>query len=142
MRTLSDWIVIHAPLEAVFQYATDPHRMAEWLPSLIETRNVVGADEGQQYEWTYKMLGILFRGQTVVVEHQPNALCVFQSIGAVNSTWSIRVEPEAEGTRFTIDIEYEVPMPMLGQLAERLIVRRAPRNLGVALANVKDIMEA
>ena len=142
MRTLSDRIVIHAPLEAVFEYTTDPVRMAEWLPSLIETRNVVGEGEGQQYEWTYKMVGILFRGQAVVVDYKPNELSVFQSIGAVNSTWMIRVEPEAEKTVLTIEIEYEVPLPMLGQLAERVIVRRAPRNLGVALANVKDMMEA
>ena len=109
---------------------------------MVEAHDIIGSGEGQQYEWTYKMVGILFRGQTVVVEYEPDELSVFQSIGAVNSTWSIRVEPEGEDTRFTIGIEYEVPLPMLGQLAERLIVRRAPRNLGVALANVKDIMEA
>jgi hypothetical protein len=29
----------------------------------------VGLGEGQQYEWTYKLSGILFHGQSVVVEY-------------------------------------------------------------------------
>ena len=46
-----------------------------------------------------------------------------------------------DGSRFTLDIAYEVPIPVLGKLAERVIVSRDRRNLDTALANVKAILE-
>jgi len=134
-------IVIDAARDAVFAYVTDPAKMAEWLPSMVEARNIVGSGEGQQYEWTYKMAGFLFRGQTVVVEQAPSELAVFQTIGAVNSTWTFHFETADSGTRFRMVIEYEVPMPVLGRLAERVISKRDSRTICLALNNVKDTLE-
>jgi uncharacterized protein YndB with AHSA1/START domain len=142
MRTLKQSVGIRAPVEAVFEYVTAPAKMAEWLPSMVETRNIVGEGEGQQYEWTYKMMGMLFRGQTVVVEHVPNECAVFQSIGAIGSTWTMRVAPVDDGTLFSLDVEYDIPMPILGNLAERILVNRDSRNLGIAVENAKEIVEA
>lgn len=142
MLTVDESIVIDAPQDAVFAYVTDPARMAEWLPSMVEARNIVGHGEGQQYEWTYKLIGVLFRGQTVVVEHAPpSGYSVHQTIGAVNSTWTFRVEPADGGTRFRLCIDYEVPMPVLGKLAERVISKRDRRTICTALANAKDTLE-
>jgi uncharacterized protein YndB with AHSA1/START domain len=142
MMTLTRSVVINASQESVFAYVTDPSRMAEWLPSLVETDGIVGSGEGQQYEWTYKMAGILFHGETVVVEHVPNELSVHQSIGAVHSTWTFRAEPAEHATRLTLEIVYEVPLPVLGKLAERVIVSRDARSIETALANAKDALEA
>ena len=141
MRTLTDSVLINADKGPVFAHVTDPARMAEWLPSMMEVEHVVGTGEGQQYEWTYKLAGILFHGETVVVEQVPNELSVYQSIGAVNSTWTLRIEPEGDATRFTLEIVYEVPLPVLGKLAERVIAVRHARAIALALANVKEALE-
>lgn len=141
MMKVDESIVIDAAQDVVFAYVTDPAKMAEWLPSMVETRNIVGSGEGQQYEWTYKLAGLLFRGQTVVVEQAPIELSVFQTIGAVNSTWTFHFEPTDGGTRFRLLIEYEVPMPVLGRLAERVISKRDSRTICLALNNVKDTLE-
>jgi uncharacterized protein YndB with AHSA1/START domain len=133
--------VIDAAPDVVFAYVTDPTRMAEWLPSMVETRNIIGSGEGQQYEWTYKLVGALFRGQTVVIEHVPSELAVHQTIGAVNSTWTFRVEPVDDGTRFRLSIVYEVPMPVLGKLAERIVAKRDIRSICLALVNAKETLE-
>ena len=142
MRTLKQSVEINAPPDAVFAYVTDPAAFAEWIPPMVEARNIVGSGEGQQYEWTYKLAGMLFRGQSVVVEEVPNELSVHQSIGAITSTWNYRVAPHNEGSEFTLDIVYEVPLPVLGKLAERVIGQRDKRDLDAALANVKEILEA
>lgn len=142
MKTLSDSVVICAPREAVFEYVTEPSKMAEWLPSMMETRNVVGSGEGSQYEWTYKMVGNLFHGQTVVVEHVPHERSEYKSIGAIHSDWTVRFEARDGRTRVAMDIEYEVPLPVLGKLAERMLEKRHARSLSVALTNLKEMLEA
>jgi len=142
MMSVSHSILIDAPRETVFAYVTDPAKMAEWLPNMVLAHNIVGSGEGQQYEWTYKLSGILFHGESVVVEHSPSALAVHQTIGAVNSLWTFHVEPVDEQTKFTLDVTYEVPVPVLGKLAEHVIARRDARLVNLALENVKDTLEA
>jgi uncharacterized protein YndB with AHSA1/START domain len=142
VQSLNDSVVIQAPLGAVFSYVTEPTKMAEWLPSMMEVCNVIGSGEGQQYEWRYKLAGMLFHGQGVVVSYVPNERSVHQTIGAVHSLWTFRVDPAEGGTRFSLDVEYEVPLPVLGKLAERVIATRDARAVALALANAKDTLEA
>ena len=142
MMSLNQSVGINAPTDVVFAYVTEPATMAEWIPPMVQTRDIVGSGEGQQFEWTYKLAGLLFRGQSVVVEHVPNEVSVYQSIGAISSTWTFRVASHDSGAKFTVDIAYDVPVPVLGKLAERVIVSRDSRNLDSALANVKEILEA
>jgi uncharacterized protein YndB with AHSA1/START domain len=141
MRTLSQSIEIATAPDKVFSYVTEPAAMAEWIPPLVEVRNIIGAGEGQQFEWTYKLGGLLFRGQSVVVEQVPNELHVLQAIGAVNATWTFRVAGHDGDTKLEIDVAYEVPLPVIGKWAEHIVAKRDARNLEAALANAKDALE-
>ena len=142
MATVKESTVINAPPDRVFAYVTEPATMSEWLAKMVEVRNVVGTGEGQQYEWTYKYVGLLLRGQSVVVQHVPNALAVTQSIGTISSTWTFHIEPHEEGTSLTIEVEYSVPIPVLGKIAEHIAVRRDARDLKTSLTNVKEMLES
>jgi uncharacterized membrane protein len=142
MVSLTKSVVVNAPPDKVFAYVTEPTKMAEWLVSMVEARDVIGSGEGQQYEWTYKMLGLQLRGQSTVVEHVPNELSVHQSIGSIDSNWSLGVEPNEAGTTFTVEVEYHIPIPVLGRMAERFLVKRDARDLEQSLANVKEMLEA
>lgn len=141
MASLSKSVVIQAPVEHLFEYVTAPEQLPEWLPSMVEVRKVQGAGEGQQYEWTYKMIGILLKGQTTVVEYVPNKCAVHQSIGTIKSSWTIGVEPHPEGSRLTIFVEYEVPVPVLGRFAERIALSRNARDFALAFDNVREMLE-
>jgi uncharacterized protein YndB with AHSA1/START domain len=141
---LASWknsIVIHAPVDRVFAYVDEPANLAAWLPSIMEVRNVIGTGAGQQFEWTAKMAGFLLRGQSTVVEHVPNKCGVHQTIGMVSSTFEYTVEPHEEGTVLKLEIEYSVPIPLLGRLTEHVLLRRNVREFDEALANVKDLIE-
>lgn len=142
MASLTKSVVIHAAPERVFAYATDPSKLPEWLPSMVEVRNVVGTGAGQQYEWTYKMAGLLLRGQSTAVEHLPGSCAVHQSIGMIGSDWTVAVEPHEEGAVLRIDVEYSVPVPVLGKLAERLALNRDAREFAHAFENLKDTLES
>jgi hypothetical protein len=67
---------------------------------------------------------------------------VHESKGGIASTWTTTLEPRADGTELTIQIEYAIPVPVLGRLAEKLVVKRDARELEEALKNVKETVES
>ncbi|MDH3654511.1 MAG: hypothetical protein OEN21_09605 [Myxococcales bacterium] len=87
------------------------------------------------------MAGLRLRGQSTVVEYPPNNCAVHQSIGTIGSGWTLAVEPYEEGAVLRIDIEYSVPVPVLGKLAVRLAVRRDARDFALAFDNIKEMIE-
>ena len=141
MASWKDSIVIGATVGTVFDYVDEPMNLVDWLPGMVEVRNVIGTGAGREHDWTYKMAGMLQRGQTVTVEHVPNKCAVHQTIGAVGSTFAYFVEPYDQGTTLTLKIEYSIPIPILGRLAERIVLRRNTREFELALTNVKETLE-
>ena len=142
MASWKNSIVIHAPPDRVFAYVDELATLAEWLPGMVEVRNVIGTGAGQQYEWTYKMMGLLLRGQSTVIEHVPGECAVHQNIGSIGAIWGYTVEPDQNRTVLTIEVEYSIPIPVLGKLAEDILLRRNAREFELALENVKETMEA
>jgi uncharacterized membrane protein len=134
-------IVIQAPLGEVFAYVSDPRKFPDWVNGMIEVRNLIGAGEGAQYEWTFQMVGMQFRGQSVVVNYVENECAAYQSIGMIESLWTNIVDPQDGGTKLTMKLEYAIPTPVLGKLAERLILRRNKRGLDASLMNAQEALE-
>ena len=134
-------ITINAPVEKVFNYLADPMNQPEWVPSIMEIKDVSGSGVGQHFRWTYKMAGILLKGETTVTEHIPNERRVTQSKGGVTSTWVINLETHDGGTMMELDIEYTIPVPVLGKLAEKIVLKRNEREADLAMANIKEKME-
>jgi hypothetical protein len=142
MKSWKNSIVVHAARDRVFAYLDDPMNIAAWLPQAVEIHNVIGTGAGQQFEWTAKMAGILLRGQSTIIEHVPNRRALHQSIGMVTSTLGYCVEPHEEGAELTLEVEYDVPIPLIGKLAENILVRRNAREFDLALVTVKETLEA
>ncbi|MBT8452855.1 MAG: SRPBCC family protein [Deltaproteobacteria bacterium] len=142
MPSWKNSIVIQAPPDRVFAYVSDPSNFPEWIPSMVEIRDVIGTGAGQQYEWTYKMAGILLHGEGVVVEHVPQERSVHQNIGMIEAHVAFSVEPHEEGAALTLGVDYGIPIPVLGRLAERIVTRRNEREFQLALDNAKELFEA
>ena len=135
-------ITINAPVEKVFTYVADPVNMPEWLPSLIDVHDVTGSGVGQRYKWTYKMVGVRLAGETEITEHVPNERRATETKGGVNSSWTYTFEPHEGGTKFILAVDYSIPVPVLGKLAEKLVLKRNEREADLAMANIKDKMES
>jgi carbon monoxide dehydrogenase subunit G len=141
MASHSNSIVVDAPRAKVFEYVNDPRTLSDWMIGIEEIRNVRGAGEGQQYDWTFKMAGLSLRGQSVVVDYLQDVGACHQGIGMIHSLWTHRCEDTAEGTKLTIDVEYTLPFFVLGRLAESATVRRNDRNINTSLKRLKEIVE-
>jgi hypothetical protein len=97
---------------------------------------------GKKFNWVYKMAGIRFEGTTTPIEWVPNKRLVVKSAGGIESTFVYDYTPEGQGTRLSMEVDYKVPVPVLGKLAESFILRSNEREADTVLANIKDICEA
>ena len=142
MAKIQRSIIINAPPEKVFAYLQDPMNVPEWLPGMIEVRNITGSGVGMRFEWTYKMLGIQFNGETEVTEVIQNERFVLKSKAGIESIWVYTYEPHEGGTKLSLDLDYKVPVPVLGKLAEKLVLKTNEREAELAMENIKTIVEA
>ncbi|NIO03735.1 MAG: hypothetical protein GTN74_03725 [Proteobacteria bacterium] len=141
MIKLERSITINAPLENVFAYVEDPELDLEWLPGLMEVWDVKGRGVETHYRWAYKMAGLRLEGEGAITEYIRNQRIVAQTKGGVVSNWTWNFEPHEGGTKVNLSMEYTVPVPVLGKLAEALILKQNERELDLAMTNIKARIE-
>jgi carbon monoxide dehydrogenase subunit G len=142
MQHVENSIAISAKPAEVYAYLKQPNKLGEWMVSLNEVTNIQGEGVGQTYEWTYRMAGVPLKGKTTVVEDEPSTYIMTKTEGGVKSTWRFTLTPVGEGTKLTLAIDYEVPLPVVGKLAEKLVVKRNAREMEINLENIKQMVES
>jgi uncharacterized membrane protein len=136
-------ITVNAPVEKVFSYVDEATNLPKIWPSLVEVKDVKRLPNGGHSDkWVYKMAGILLKGSSEDIEHIPNQRIVTKTKGGADSTQTWLFQPEAGGTKVTFEVEYTVPIKVLGKLAEAIIVKMNEHEGDTLLANLKAIMEA
>ncbi|MFN2290822.1 MAG: SRPBCC family protein [Anaerolineae bacterium] len=133
--------IIDAPLERVFAYLKDPMSNLEWLPGMMEVTKVSGEGVGARFRWVYKMAGLALEGESTALEFVPNKRFVTESKSGIVSTWNWDFAPNDGGTRIDLTVDYVVPIPVLGKLAEAVVVKQNERVLDTALENIRSRME-
>jgi uncharacterized membrane protein len=135
-------ISINAPVEKVFAHIDNPNNLPVVWPSLVEVKDIEELPTGgKKYNWVYKMAGVNLEGITETTEYVTNQRIVTNIYGGVDSTFVWEFLPEEEGTKLNLTVEYSVPVPVLGKLAEGLIVKLNEREADTLVANLKDRLE-
>jgi len=134
-------ITINTLIEKVFAYLDDPTNCMDFIPSMTEIRDVTGQGVGQKWGWTYKMMGLPLKGEAEVTEYIPNKRCVVKTTGGILSTWTLTFNAKARRTRLNLAVEYAIPVPILGKVSERLVLRLNQREVEFAIANLKERLE-
>jgi uncharacterized membrane protein len=143
MAKLTKSIIINAPVEKVFSFIDEPTNLPKIWPSLVEATNVKRLPNGGHSDkWVYKMAGIKLNGSGEDIEHIPNKRIVTKTKGGADSTQAWLFQPEAGGTKVTFEVEYTVPMKVMGKLAEAIITKMNEHEGDTVLANLKAVMEA
>jgi uncharacterized membrane protein len=141
MSTIQTSTNINAPVEKVFAYATDPTNLPEWMTNLSEVTDVTGSGVGQHYHWKFRMAGVPLRGESTVSEHVPNERRVLDSKGGATSTWTLTFAPHEDGTTLNLNVDYTIPVPVLGKMVEKLVVKRNQRDADMWMENLRETME-
>jgi uncharacterized membrane protein len=135
-------IEIKAPVSKVYSFIEDPNNGPEVMTNLIEVKDVKGSGQGSHYKWTWNMAGFKFKGENTYIEDVPNKRIVINSKGGIESTWTYNFESRGDVTILDLDIDYKIPVPVLGKLAEKLLLKRNEREGDTNLMNLKERLES
>ena len=142
MAKITKSVTINAPVEKVYAFMSEPTNLPEIWPSMVEVKDVQPSPAGgYNFSWVYKMAGVRFDGASETTEAIPNQRVVTKSTKGIESTFVWMYESEGGGTKLTLEVEYTVPIPLLGKLAEAFIVKQNQHEADVMLANLKARME-
>jgi uncharacterized membrane protein len=143
MAKITRDILINAPVEKVFEYHSNPMNGPEYWPSMLEVKDLEEQPGGGwNYNWVYKMAGFRLEGSTENTEFVENERIATKGSGGVESTFLYEYKPEGEGTRVKMEVEYVVPVPVLGKLAEAFVLKVNEREADTVMGNLKDRLEA
>lgn len=142
MAKIHKSIKINVPVEKVYAFMDDPKHLPEVWPSMVEVKNVTpAANGGANFGWTYKMAGVHFEGASETTEHDLNKHTQTKSVKGIQSTFDWDYKAENGGTQLELDVEYNVPTPLIGKLAETFIAKQNEHEAEIMLANLKDRLE-
>ena len=134
-----------APIERVFALATDFERYPQWNVNYTEIKEVSGPVViGTKVTGVMQFMGRQLEGTGEVVAVEPPHLIRLVGArpegGRTDTTY--RFTPVETGTDYVIDIEYELPSGIIGQIADRLFVERAvERDLQHSIENFTALLE-
>ena len=143
MAKIEKTIVINAPAEKIFNFIADPVNLPSIWPSMEQIKEVVSLPSGgTSFKWVYKMAGMRIDGASDTVGFIANQRIITKSKSGIENTFTWNFQPEAGGTRVNLRVEYTVPIPVLGKLAEAVIIKQDDHEGDLLLANLKAKMEA
>ncbi len=138
MITIAEAVIINAPVEKIFNYVSTPNNLPEFWPSLMEITDVQSLPKGgYKARYVYKMVGISFKGTGEYTEIVPNKSLVIVTKGGISSvlTWTFR--SQANRTRVTLTVNYEIPVSLLSKLAEAVVKKMNENELIIMLENIR-----
>jgi len=143
MKTIKRTIEIKAPVQAVYDFMVQPTNLPGIWPNLISVSNIVAASGGaHDFDWVYKMAGVHFKGHAKTEDAKPGKLQRVRNEGGIPSTFLWTYEgSNGTGTKLTLEVEYAIPTPVVGKIAETLLAKINERDAETLLANLKDVME-
>jgi len=142
MAKLQKSIWIEAPAAKIFDYMNDPEKLPEIWPSMLNIRELQRLPNGgNRFKFSYKMAGILIDAYSEDTEYILNQRTVSKMVGGIEGWTAFAFEPSGQGTQVSVDMEYKVPLPVIGRLAEAVIIKMNEQEAVTLLANLKTRME-
>ena len=141
VRTLE----VSARPDEVIEYIADVTHHIAFISPLNAVTDVGGdpRELGTRWSWSYTMAGVELHGDATTTEYAAGRNFSFRTGGGIGSSFRYEVEPAADGTRLTVEVEYQMPDTVLAKLVDTVALERM--NEGVAdtsLRNLKAIFES
>jgi len=146
MLTVRKHVDLAAPVENVFAYMDEPARQPTITPSLTRSEFVERLPNGGAHvRYTYRILGLPFRGAVRATDYVPEERIVWAMTGDLRGTirWYFASPPSASAdrsgaTRFTYAATYALPgPPLLHPLLAPLVRRYNEREVDQLLENLR-----
>jgi uncharacterized protein YndB with AHSA1/START domain len=136
-----------APIERVFALSVDPLRIPEWAPSIFEVKDATPGPMtlGSTYTAVTKLLGRHLDIRYEITEIDSPRLLT--AVGTASNGGRVllrtRLTPAASGTDAELEVDYDLPIGFLGEIADKLFVEQAmERDMRHGVENFRSIVEA
>lgn len=118
---------IYCPVDEVFAYHTDLERSPQHWTNVIACAREDGGrgapEPGTRYAWRYRMYGVEFTGAATVREVETGRRFVFEAGGGLRGTVVCTYTAlTPRRTRVDVEVEYDVPMGLVGRAVDRFLV--------------------
>ncbi len=138
-------IKINAPLKKVFEYVTTPGNWTAYVLSLVDVRDVSDdpLEKGTTFGWTYRMLGINFKGKGTITAFTKNKKFAMQMEGSFPIKETYLFEGDSDTTTLTAEIEYDMPGKVLSVVSKSKVIEKMnSKEAAAVVQRLKDICEA
>jgi len=144
MEHVTKVVQVNSKPESVIEYLSDVNNHPAFIEPLKDISDIKGDPKqaGCKWNWEFMMAGIEFKGESETVEYDPKRIFSYKTNTGIISLFKYTVEPEGEGSRLTIDVEYNVPESALAKIADKTVIARNNEDAADKAAdNIKSILE-
>jgi uncharacterized protein YndB with AHSA1/START domain len=135
-------VFIEASAEKIYDYLIDPTNLIEYWPTVTKISDVKKLPNGgYSNSWIYKMWFLKFTGTGVTLDCARNQFIIDQIKGGIDSFQKWTLSPNGLGTMATFEVEYSIPIPVIGRMLEKLLEKINHRDGEKLMALLKSKME-
>jgi len=142
MVDVSATTTVDTPVSTLFAYMDRPEYRTEITPSLTRSEPLEELPHGgKRVAYTYTMGGISLDGEIEAVEYEPESRIRWEMTGDLTGEIEWTFESVDGATEVTYASTYEIPVPVVGRLAEPFVERYNERELRTTLENLRTRIE-
>jgi len=140
-------VSVSCPQETVFAFLLDIERLPELTEMTVAVKNTPGRplQVGDCFQQVVKVMGVEIDTDWEVTELVSHSRLRVEGRSKSNGQASLTetVSAEGDGCRVTLDVDYDPPLGLLGEIADKLVFeRRHEEEAEHILASLKDLCEA
>ena len=117
---------VAAPADKVFEIVDDPENFPKYVPNVhdvVDVRRSAGRI-GDSFRVIYKVLGVTFDERFTVTDYARPYRITSTFSGGMTGTFAWTFEPQGEGSKINVDIDYQLAGGPLGKAVDSLMLQR------------------
>lgn len=128
----------------IIDYIADVGNHPAFLGPLKAVSNLKGDPRkvGSSWDWTFIMAGVEFTGKAETVAYESGKRYSFKTTSGIQSTFVYSAEPDAGGSKVSIDVTYEVPKTLLAKMQTAVVEKWNEAEGARAVENLKAILDS
>jgi uncharacterized protein YndB with AHSA1/START domain len=134
---------IGAPVDAVYSFFDDHDNYAQFFHGYTNFQYTTRVHEvGTRLKMEGKTAGVTVPMELETTDVEPSRRVAGTYLEGLKGTWEWLLEPTGSGTKVTMVTDYELPLGLFGQIADKAIVERQAReNIEASLHALQRVME-